>query len=133
MQPGDRGRGLKILIVEDEPDLRDAMAEAMADAGYQFVTASTLDEARSALAAGAYDLLLLDIFVCGITCDELLAELAAAGQRPATVLTSADLTSRSQTLAERYSLPLVAKPFDLDDLVATIDRAHTEGRVPLRA
>jgi two-component system response regulator AtoC len=133
MQPGGLQGALRILIVEDEPDIREAMAEAMAEAGYQFVTAATLEQARDALARETYDLLLLDVFVDGDTCDELLNELSRAANGPATVLTSADLTRRSSSLAKRFSIPLVLKPFDLDDLVATVGRAHEERLVPLRA
>jgi DNA-binding response OmpR family regulator len=133
MQPGSRERALSILIVEDEPDIREALAEAMAEAGYIFATAATLDEARTALSAGNYDLLLLDIYLDELTCEQLLAELAQSQPKPVTVLTSADLTRRSRDLADRFSLPLVHKPFDLDDLVATIGKAHAERRVPFEA
>lgn len=118
-----------ILIVEDEPDLREAVAEALAQAGYSFLSVANLAEARCALASASYDVLLLDIFLDGVTCEELLTELAADHHAPATVLTSADVTPRSHHLARRFALPLVLKPFDLDDLVATIEQARQQSLV----
>ena len=132
MQPEDRGRALTVLIVEDEVDLREAVAEAIGDAGYHFISVGDLDRARAALATTRIDLILLDMLVAGVSCDDWLAELSLHINSPATVLTSADATPRSQALATHYSLPLLLKPFDLDDLMALLGRAHAEGLSPSR-
>ena len=51
----------KILIVEDEPDIREAMAEAMAEAGYQVSTAENGLVGLTLAQAEHPDLILLDI------------------------------------------------------------------------
>ena len=51
----------KILIVEDEPDIREAMAEAVAEAGFQVFTASNGAEGYETAIAQEPDLILLDI------------------------------------------------------------------------
>lgn len=122
-----------VMIVEDEPDLREAVAEAMEQAGYRMIAVGDLEQARSTLASTRVDLLLLDLFVDGLTCDDWLRELAGATDPPATVLTSADATQRSHALAQRFALELVLKPFDLDDLIAALERALVERRVPTAA
>jgi DNA-binding response OmpR family regulator len=55
----------KIIIVEDEPDLRDAVAEYLAANGYEVETAENAAEARSMLEAGAFHLAILDIAMPG--------------------------------------------------------------------
>ena len=122
---------LTVLIVEDEPDLREVVAEVIEQAGYRMIAVGDLEQARSALATTRVDLLLLDVFVDGLTCDAWLTELAGALDPPATVLTSADATHRSHALAQRFALELVLKPFDLDDLIAALERARVERRVPI--
>ncbi|MCA9354829.1 MAG: response regulator transcription factor [Candidatus Kaiserbacteria bacterium] len=51
----------KILLVEDEPDIREAMAEAIADAGFAVVTAENGQAGLSTALAEHPDLILLDI------------------------------------------------------------------------
>lgn len=55
----------KIIIVEDEPDLRDAVAEYLAANGYDVATAGNAAEARPMLESGAFHLALLDIAMPG--------------------------------------------------------------------
>lgn len=130
MQDEAGGSGLTVLVVEDEPDLREAVCEAMKDAGYHLIGVGDLELARAALARTPIDLLLLDVLVNGATCDALLNELSLGPRAPATVLTSADATQRSRDLAHRYALPLILKPFDLDDLVRVLATAHERHQVP---
>lgn len=126
-------RSLTVLIVEDEPDIREAVAEAILEAGHQFISVGDLTQARQALASASVDIILLDMIVDGTTCDGLLDELSKHASPPATVLTSADATPRSRAIATRYAIPLVLKPFDLDDLMSALGRAHSDRRVPARA
>ena len=55
----------RIIIVEDEPDLRDAVAEYLAANGYDVATAESAAAARSMLEGGAFHLALLDIAMPG--------------------------------------------------------------------
>ena len=127
---GNPNRRLTVLIVEDEPDLREAIAEVIEQAGYHFVSVADLAQARAALASTEIDLILLDVLVEGESSEALLHELSMQTSPPVTVITTADATQRSRTIASRYAVPLVLKPFDLDELVETVGRAHREHRVP---
>src|SRR5690606_36463226 len=57
---GYRGR-MRLLVVEDEPDLVGALRTGLSRAGYAVDTALTVDAALEKLATTEYDLLLLDI------------------------------------------------------------------------
>ncbi|WP_179298013.1 response regulator [Mesorhizobium carmichaelinearum] len=55
----------RIVIVEDEPDLRDAVAEYLGAAGYDVATAETAAAARSLIETKAFHLAILDIAMPG--------------------------------------------------------------------
>ena len=65
----------KILIVEDEPDIREAMAEAVADAGFTVVTAENGSVGYEKAIAEQPDLILLDIMMPIMTGHEALKKL----------------------------------------------------------
>jgi CheY-like chemotaxis protein len=57
--PQDRGRGL-VLVVEDDPLLRDLVGHFLREEGYGVTVASTLSAARQALRRTRFDLVLTD-------------------------------------------------------------------------
>lgn len=123
MQPGGP-LTLRILLVEDEFDLREAMSEILREAGHHLVEVDTVERARSSLAETHVDVLVLDLVVRDGTSEEFLADIA---RTTPTVLTSADV-ARSRALAAKYEVPLLLKPFDLDELIPAVLRAHDERR-----
>ncbi len=67
----------RILVVEDQPDLRLAMGEALSDAGFEVTATCTGDEAAILFAdQDRFDLLLTDISMPGAMDGLELAELA---------------------------------------------------------
>ncbi|UVK41463.1 response regulator transcription factor [Mesorhizobium sp. AR10] len=55
----------RIVIVEDEPDLRDAVAEYLGASGYDVATAESAAEARTLLETQSFHLAILDIAMPG--------------------------------------------------------------------
>jgi DNA-binding response OmpR family regulator len=53
----------RILVVEDEPDIREAMAEALVDAGFEVLTAQNGQEGLDTALTAKPDLILLDIIM----------------------------------------------------------------------
>ena len=113
-------QALRVLVVEDDPDLRAVILEVLEEAGHVAVGVGDVPAARGRL--GGADVVLLDLHLPGEPAEGLLAELRPAGVE--VVLTSADASSRARVVAERWSAPLVVKPFDLDDLLRTIEGAR---------
>ena len=94
-------KGKRILIVDDEPDICEAVADDLS-AWCDVDTASTAAGAREKLAAGGYDVAVLDIM--GVDGWELLAEYAAT--LPCIILTAHALTVASEERAKREGAAL---------------------------
>ena len=53
----------KILIIEDEPDIRKTLEYNISREGYEVISASSLSEARQNLESSSFSLLLLDLML----------------------------------------------------------------------
>jgi len=65
----------KILIIEDEPDIREAIAEALSEEGYTVTTAENGEVGLAAALEQRPDLILLDIKMPVMTGQEMLTKL----------------------------------------------------------
>ena len=105
-------------MVDDEPSIRFLCRVNLELEGFRVLEASSLDEARSALANGAPALVLLDLQVGGESGWELLDEIRSehAGL-PVVLLTgSASVDGADRARADA----VLPKPFSLDQLVSTV-------------
>jgi DNA-binding response OmpR family regulator len=125
---------LRILIVEDELANSDLVRASLDALGDPFLrasiigTAGTLAEARTALAANAFDLLLLDLWLPDGDGLGLVREVSEmGGARPLIVVVSG--SAKPEERVEELALvdEFLLKPFDPALLVATINRlAHRQ-------
>lgn len=113
----------KILIVEDEAQIRILLRAALQRAGYRVVEAATARQALNAKAIDNPDLILLDLGLPDRDGLELVAAL-----RPDTSVRLIIVSAREQTEQKVAALDLgaddyVTKPFDMDELLARIRAA----------
>lgn len=111
----------KILLVEDDPMIGEAVVKALADAGKVSDWARSGWEATGFLSANAYDAVLLDLGLPGKDGMSVLRELRAKdGQTPVIILSARDgLDDRLQGLdagADDY----VVKPFHMSEVFARL-------------
>jgi two-component system OmpR family response regulator len=112
---------MRILLVEDDKILADALNRALTQAAYAVDVVGTGELADAALAVQAYDLAILDIGLPGLSGLEVLQRLRARRSvMPVLMLTAFDtLQDRVKGLdlgADDY----LAKPFDLPELEARV-------------
>jgi two-component system response regulator MprA len=112
---------MRILVVDDEPAVLDAVDRALRLEGYDTELATDGREALDALAAGAPDALVLDLLMPRVDGLEVCRRLRAAGDRtPVLVLTArASVSDRVRGLdagADDY----LVKPFALEELLARL-------------
>jgi CheY-like chemotaxis protein len=105
----------RILIVDDEANARNALAELLHDEGYEVATAGDGVAARARIAELHPDLVLSDVQMPGL--DGVALHDATAHDGPAFVLMSARPPPRGMVV------PFVHKPIQIDELVATIEHA----------
>jgi two-component system, cell cycle sensor histidine kinase and response regulator CckA len=77
-----------VLVVEDEPSLRELERLMLEDAGYDVLTAATAAEALLVAAENVIDLLVVDVVLPGMSGPQLVEELGARGCDPPTVFVS---------------------------------------------
>lgn len=116
------------LIVEDDVVLRGAIRGALEDAGFHPVECADLNAARAVIDRARPRVMVLDLALGDEFGAELLEELAGRDDSPAVVVCSA--FGLAHLVAARYSVPFVAKPFDLDTLVREVERAIEENLSP---
>lgn len=117
MVPGVR---TKLLYVEDHEDLRELIAQALGDAGYDVTAVGAAEEALRELQAGTFDVLLTDYNLPGKDGAWLLARAEEGGHLATTA--AVVLTSEREPRAVGETMTL-RKPVDLGVLIEALARA----------
>lgn len=112
---------MRVLVVEDEPDLLSVIAQSLREEGYAVDTAGDGEEGLFKAQGGQYDALVLDLMMPRMDGWTVLRELRRGGVSvPVLVLTARDaLPDRVRGLdsgADDY----LTKPFDLAELLARL-------------
>ncbi|WP_338760627.1 ATP-binding protein [Massilia sp. METH4] len=129
---GDLG-GLRVLIVDDEPDTRELIKRVLSDCNADVVTADSAPAALLLLSRWQPDLLLTDIGMPEMDGFELLGQVRALGAEaggnvPAIALTAfARSEDRLRTLAAGFT-DHIAKPVEPPELVAAVALAAARRR-----
>jgi CheY-like chemotaxis protein len=111
----------RILIVEDNDDLRESLAMLLAVSGTVVDQANSLASAREALVRKP-DVILLDVHLAEEHSYELAAEVLAAEAAPAVVVMSGAATDLDRRRFEALGISAyLSKPFFLDDIVRVIE------------
>ncbi|MEC5208526.1 MULTISPECIES: response regulator [Vogesella] len=113
---------IHLLIVDDDPDIRDLLAHYLQSYGMQCLCVGNGQAMRDALAHTSFDLIILDLMLPGEDGLSLCRHVRSVGDTPIIMLTargeSADRVVGLELGADDY----VVKPFDPRELVA---RIHT--------
>src|SRR3989454_9855179 len=119
-----------LLIVEDEAPLRQAIAEQLADRGYQVEQADSGEAAITKLADFAFDIIVTDLRLPGV--DGAAVVEAAVGRYPdivAIVVTGYGTVKDAVEAIKRGAWDFVSKPFQIDELLHVLDAALEQRRL----
>jgi len=112
---------VRVLVVDDEPDIRATVSAMLEIEGYQVAEAANGADALHAVEQNAPDVILLDMRMPVLDGWGFAAELRRRGHRmPIVVMTAA--RDAAHWAAEIAASAFVAKPFGFDDLVTAVER-----------
>ena len=111
---------MRVLVVEDEIDLQESLAQAFREDGYAVDTANNGEDGLYKARAWEYDVIILDWMLPKLSGLELLRRLRREKKTPVMLLTAKDaVTDRVAGLDEGADDYLI-KPFSLNELLARV-------------
>jgi DNA-binding response OmpR family regulator len=117
---GSTPGGQRILLVDDEPRIREVVATYLRRDGYIVETAEDGETARTGLDSFDPDLVVLDLMLPAVSGIEILSEIRRGGDLPVIVLTARAEESDRVAGLELGADDYVVKPFSPRELVARV-------------
>ena len=115
--------GRRVLVIDDEPLIRDFLFEALTASGYRVTTLESAEEALEELGRSEYDLLLVDIrmpMMTGIEFFRRLGEQDPDLQSRVIFITGDVASTDTQQFLDAAGRPVLTKPFDLNHLRSVV-------------
>jgi response regulator RpfG family c-di-GMP phosphodiesterase len=115
---------VRILVVDDDATLRNALGRFLSNQGYSVDSASTGNEALQRIEGGSFSVLLLDVRMPGMSGLDVVPEALDLDPDIAILMLSGltDATSAAICM-QRGAVDYLTKPIELNDLSKAIDRA----------
>jgi DNA-binding response OmpR family regulator len=121
---------VRILIVEDEKKVANALREGLEAEHYEVATAATGEEGFFLASQGSFDLLLLDLMLPRRDGIDVLATLRKCGnQTPVLILTAKDTVEDRVIGLDQGADDYLTKPFAFSELLARIRALLRRGRM----
>jgi DNA-binding NtrC family response regulator len=114
----------RLLVIDDEKNIREGLAEYLAQDGYDVVCAENGDEGLKLFSQGDVDLIITDLKMPGISGEDLMRKiLAQAPGFPVIILTGHGSVETAVTAMREGAWDFLTKPVDMDHLSLKIKRA----------
>lgn len=110
----------RILIIEDEKDVNQLLAQTLQGNGYETVSVRNGLDGISALQSQRFDLVLLDLMLPFKSGDEVLKEIRKDSDIPVIVISAKDLVGTKIDLLTLGADDYITKPFDLGEVTARV-------------
>ncbi|MDP9252593.1 MAG: response regulator [Chloroflexota bacterium] len=111
----------RVLIVEDDEDLRSVLGSAVADAGYSAVVAADGVAALQACEERDPDVVVLDLNLPRLG-GQAFAEEYRRGRGQAKIIVMSGTASGGEISAQLRAAAFLSKPFDLERLLGAVSR-----------
>jgi len=112
---------VRLLIVEDDPELASILADGLADHHYEVVVAADVPAARERAVLGTYDVMILDVLLPGGSGFDLCAQIRSRGiATPILMLTARDAIDDRVRGLEAGADDYLTKPFAFRELLARV-------------
>jgi DNA-binding NtrC family response regulator len=118
----------RILVVDDEADIRRLVQDILSDEGYEVAVAADGNEARHLRVQFAPDLILLDIWMPDVDGITLLREWSAADTCPIVMMSGHGTVETAVEATRLGAVDFVEKPLSLAKLLRTVEHGLERGR-----
>ncbi len=119
----------KILIVDDDDELRSNLSEILRAKGYHTDEASSGEEAVKRAASENFDIVLLDLMMPGVSGMDVLVELGKIKPKTKVIMITAFATIDNAVEAiKKGASDYISKPFKIEELNVTIRQVMEEAR-----
>lgn len=119
----NRNSNKNILIIDDEPPIRNLIAEFLKD-NFACITADSAEEALKILRSSDINLVLTDINLGGMTGTEMIPHVHAASPDTVVMMISGEGSMEGAINAMRLgAFDYISKPLDLDHIEVAVERA----------
>ena len=112
--------GKTILVVDDEPDIRQSVKLILEANGYKVLTATDGDDCLKQLESVKPDLILLDIMMPGTPVDDIIKQITDVNIAFMSVVRISDARKRGLCMHENI-VDFFQKPFNVQDLVERVN------------
>ncbi|MGA6826954.1 response regulator transcription factor [Nitrospira sp. NS4] len=113
-------QGARILVVDDEPQIRHSLQVNLERSGYAVETVETGEEALSSFGNRRPDVVIVDLIMPGIGGAEVVRRVREASTVPIIVLSAIGEEPRKVEALELGADDYITKPFGMDELLARI-------------
>lgn len=121
--------GIKVLLVEDDRSLREALADTLLLAGHDYHAVGSAEEALKAVAREAFSLVVSDVNMPGMDGHQLLSLLRARQpQLPVLLMTAHGAVERAVDAMRQGAADYLVKPFEPKALLDLVSR-HALGNI----
>lgn len=118
----------KILLVDDDEDVRDLVERTLTDAGFEVVSAETGEVCLGLMVQEAPDMLLLDLIMPDMDGFEIMRAVRKSHPEVPVVVLSGYIEKETEEIIEGLGgTSFIRKPFSCNDLVMVVERAFQDG------
>ncbi|MNZ36178.1 Transcriptional regulatory protein ZraR [compost metagenome] len=120
---------IKVLLVEDDRALRQALGDTLEIGGFAYRAVGSAEEALEAVKSDAYSLVISDVNMPGMDGHQLLAHLRRQyPQLPVLLMTAHAAVERAVEAMRQGAVDYLVKPFEPKALLSLVER-HAAGRL----
>jgi DNA-binding response OmpR family regulator len=110
------GAGKRILVVDDDPEIKELVAEVLESRGYTVVTVASAEEALEAMGRSPFDLVISDLHLSGSSGAVLAGDIA----REWPALARRVLLLTGDPSAIEGDVPYLQKPFAVEEMLRAV-------------
>lgn len=109
----------KIMVVDDEPDVRSTVKTVLEKNGFQVLEATTGDDCLKKLKTAKPNLILMDIMMPGTPANEVIPKIKNVKVVYLSVVRTSD-AEKEELMKQKNVVGFIQKPFDIDSLVKKV-------------